>query len=63
MKKHTFAALALLSLAAAACSTEEAGPATRAGEAVDRASQNVKDAIDPGPAQKAGRSIDRALGN
>ncbi|MBV8097462.1 MAG: hypothetical protein JO110_30305 [Acetobacteraceae bacterium] len=63
MRNHAFAALILVSLAAAACSDREEGPATKAGQAVDQAGQNVKDAIDPGPAQKAGRSIDRALGN
>jgi hypothetical protein len=67
MKIRTFIALALAGalagLLTAACSDEKPGPATQAGQAVDRASQNVKDAIDPGPAQKAGRSIDRALGN
>jgi hypothetical protein len=40
------------------------GPAQRAGENIDRAVENMKDAVDPpGPAQKAGRSLDRALDN
>ena len=40
------------------------GPAQRAGENIDRAVENMKDAIDPpGPAQKAGRSLDRAIDN
>jgi hypothetical protein len=40
------------------------GPAQRAGENVDNAIQDMKDAVDPpGPAQKAGRALDRALGN
>jgi hypothetical protein len=40
------------------------GPAQRAGENIDRAVENMKDAVDPpGPAQKAGRSIDRAIDN
>ena len=40
------------------------GPAQRAGEKIDRAVDNMKDAVDPpGPAQKAGRSIDRAIDN
>jgi hypothetical protein len=40
------------------------GPAQRAGERIDNAVQDMKDAVDPpGPAQKAGRSLDRALGN
>jgi len=40
------------------------GPAQRAGESIDRAVEDMKDAVDPpGPAQKAGRSIDRAIEN
>ena len=40
------------------------GPAQRVGENIDRAVENMKDAVDPpGPAQKAGRSIDRAINN
>ena len=40
------------------------GPAQRAGEHIDRAVEDLQDAVDPpGPAQKAGRSIDRALEN
>lgn len=63
MKRHTLIVLAVLGVLVAACDRDEPGPATRAGQAVDQAGQNVKDAVDPGPAQKAGRSIDRALGN
>ncbi len=38
------------------------GPAQRAGEHIDRAVENMKDAVDPpGPAEKAGRSLDRAM--
>ena len=40
------------------------GPAQRAGENIDRAVEDMKDAVDPpGPAEKAGRSIDRAIDN
>ncbi len=40
------------------------GPAQRAGENIDRAVENMQDAVDPpGPAQKAGRRIDRAIEN
>ena len=40
------------------------GPAQRAGENIDRAVENMKDAVDPpGPAEKAGRSLDRAMDN
>jgi hypothetical protein len=41
---------------------ERKGPAERAGEKIDRAVDDVKDAIDPpGPAEKAGKAIDRAV--
>jgi hypothetical protein len=40
------------------------GPAQRAGENIDRAVENMQDAVDPpGPAEKAGRSLDRAIDN
>jgi len=40
----------------------EKGPAQRTGEQLDRAVENMKDAVDPpGPAQKAGREIDRTV--
>jgi hypothetical protein len=40
------------------------GPAQRAGENIDSAVENMKDAVDPpGPAEKAGRSFDRAIDN
>lgn len=37
------------------------GPAERAGERIDNAAENVKDAVDPrGPAEKAGAAVDNA---
>ena len=41
----------------------EKGPAEKAGEKLDKAGQNVKDAVNPpnGPAEKAGRAIDRTV--
>jgi len=37
------------------------GPAEKAGEAIDRATDKVSDTLNPkGPAEKAGRAIDRA---
>lgn len=52
---------ALLVLGLAACHQE--GPAERAGRSIDRAGQNLRDAVDPphGPAERAGRAVDRAL--
>jgi hypothetical protein len=38
------------------------GPAQRAGENIDRAVENMQDAVDPpGPVEKAGRNLDRAI--
>lgn len=40
---------------------EKKGSAEKAGEAIDRATDKVSDALNPkGPAEKAGRAIDRA---
>ena len=50
----------LLALPLVAC---DDGPAENAGERLDRAGQNVRDAVDPpsGPVERAGRAIDRAV--
>lgn len=48
--------------ALAAC--DDKGPAEKAGEKVDNAVENMKDAVNPkGPAEKAGEKIDDATGN
>ncbi|MEO3473595.1 hypothetical protein AAFN86_17135 [Roseomonas sp. CAU 1739] len=49
----------LLALPLIAC---DEGPAETAGERIDRAAQNVRDAVDPpnGPIERVGRAIDRA---
>lgn len=40
------------------------GPAQEAGEAVDEAVEDVRDAVSPaGPAERAGESIDNAVDN
>jgi hypothetical protein len=40
---------------------EREGPAERAGEEIDRATERAKDKLDPaGPAEKAGEKLDRA---
>jgi hypothetical protein len=45
----------------AGCESEK-GPAQKAGESVDKAVQDVKDAVNPpGPAERAGRAADKAL--
>lgn len=44
-------------------SCEKKGPAERTGEKLDKAVEEVKDAVDPkGPAEKAGEKVDKALG-
>ncbi len=44
-------------------SCREKGPAEKAGDHLDKAIENVKDAVDPkGPVEKAGEKIDKALG-
>jgi hypothetical protein len=41
---------------------EDKGPGEKAGAAIDKGVQNVKDAVvPPGPGEKAGREVDRAL--
>lgn len=53
-----------LSIAGPLSSCREKGPAERAGENLDKAAENIKDAVDPkGPAEKAGEKIDDALNN
>lgn len=50
-------------LAYSGCATHQ-GPAERTGEKIDRAVEDVQDAVNPpGPAEKAGRSIDRTMDN
>lgn len=41
---------------------ERQGPMERAGEKIDRAVEDAKDAVNPpGPVEKAGRAVDRAV--
>ncbi len=55
-----FAAAILLGLPLVAC---DDGPAENIGERIDRAAENVQDAVDPpsGPAERVGRAVDRAV--
>jgi predicted small secreted protein len=50
----------LFSLPLVAC---DDGPAENVGERIDRAGEQVRDAVDPpsGPVERAGRAIDRAV--
>ncbi|MDB5372973.1 MAG: hypothetical protein JWP04_1615 [Belnapia sp.] len=54
-------ALLVTGLGLAACERE--GPAERTGRGLDRAGQNLRDAVDPpkGPVERLGRSVDRAV--
>jgi len=53
--------LVLPLLVLAACDPP-AGPAERAGRSLDRAGENLRDAVDPpsGPLERAGRAVERA---
>ena len=45
----------------AGCESEK-GPAEKAGEKIDNAAKDAKDAVSPpGPGQKAGENIDKAV--
>jgi hypothetical protein len=61
MRPILLALVPALLIGLAACERE--GPAERAGRSLDRAGQNVRDAVDPprGPTERLGRSIDRAV--
>lgn len=63
MKKPLYL-IAILSLATAAMNTgcRKKGPAENAGESLDKAGENIKDAVTPdGPAEKAGKKVDKAV--
>lgn len=63
MKLSRLIPLCLFPLVACLASCKEKGPAEKAGENVDEAIENMKDAVDPkGPAEKAGEKVDDALG-
>ena len=64
MKPLLLVSFCLLPLVASVVSCREKGPAERTGESIDRAVDNVKDAVDPkGPVERAGEKVDRALNN
>lgn len=63
-RKLLLAASALLvSVALVGC--EQKGPAEQAGENLDKAGRNVKDAVNPPTTagEKAGDAVDKAVGN
>ena len=62
MKPSLLLTLCLFPFVASIVSCREKGPAEKAGESMDKAVENVKDAVDPkGPVEKAGEKIDNAL--
>ncbi len=64
MKSSLLLSLLVVPLAVLVASCKEKGPAERAGESVDEAIEDVKDAVDPkGPGEKAGEKVDEVLGN
>lgn len=63
MKPSALIPVCLFPLVACLASCREKGPAEKAGESMDKAIDNVKDAVDPkGPVEKAGEKVDDALG-
>ena len=64
MRIPTIAALSLIPFLGFVSSCKEKGSAEKAGESMDEAIENVKDAVEPkGPVEKAGEKVDEALGN
>lgn len=62
MKTKYLALVLIAPFAIATVSCEKKGPAERAGENLDNAVENVKDAVNPkGPVEKAGEKVDDAL--
>jgi hypothetical protein len=63
MKPLVIISLCLIPLCASIVSCREKGPAEKTGESIDKAVEDVKDAVDPkGPVEKAGEKVDKALG-
>ena len=64
MKTILLLSIALLPAVTVVSSCREKGPAEKAGENVDKAVEDIKDAVNPkGPAEKAGEKVDKALGH
>lgn len=66
MRRSLLTAFSALAIAAGCLTSftgcEQKGPAENAGESLDKAGQNLKDAVNPpsGPGEKVGREVDRA---
>ncbi len=64
MKQQVAIVMGLIILGGGMVTTgcERQGPAQRAGKDIDRAVEDMKDAVHPpGPAEKAGKKLDRAV--
>jgi predicted small secreted protein len=63
LKKFGILASLVLGSVVTLAGCEPKGPAEKAGENIDQAGKNLKDAVDPrGPAEKVGDKIDDAVG-
>lgn len=63
MKPSLLFSLCLFPFVASMVSCREKGPAEKVGESLDKAVEDVKDAVDPkGPVEKAGEKVDKVLG-
>lgn len=63
MKQATILLTALIAAIAPITSCREKGPGEKMGESIDKAAEDIKDAVDPkGPGEKMGEKIDNALG-
>lgn len=64
MKNAILMSACLFAAVAPMTSCREKGPGEKVGESIDKAAEDIKDAVDPkGPGEKAGEKIDKALGN
>lgn len=63
MKQAILMSACLFAAVAPMTSCREKGPGEKVGESIDKAAEDIKDAVDPkGPAEKAGEKLDNALG-
>lgn len=64
MKTKLFLIIGLFPFFALLTSCKKKGPAEKAGEHLDKATEHMQDAFDPkGPGERAGEKLDKALGN
>lgn len=64
MKNTILMTACLFAAVAPMTSCKEKGPGEKVGESIDKAAEDIKDAVDPkGPGEKLGEKIDNAVGN